>query len=298
MSQPEPALSGSALMDFASDSAKPLIAAGLLVEEGHEPADASQDGQDLPVSLVWRDEDQGYGHFDPSVGWLTPDPARLARLRVDMGAVAKALLPRRALSGSRLVELIPDTLWDLGNIRLPLRTKAVSVLFARRVADAATWRAIKKALATRPRSTRILLSAATVEDGPGDLPAGVMLVSLVDVLVDDCDLAVDREVLSARLDGYVVASSDEPVVVVGDGRQVMLHGEVFRFTGQQQLRIIRTLHERYLAGERMTAWEEIAETLGLRLGARFRDYFKKCKPPVLGRLLKEEGGLVGFCLRG
>ena len=89
-----------------------------------------------------------------------------------------------------------------------------------------------------------------------------------------------------------------PVVVIGDGHRVNLYGDTFRFSrGDTQRRIIIAIYESYLVREFMTPWVAIVATLDLPLGARFRDYFKKSRPPVLGRLLREEAGLVGFNLR-
>ena len=169
------------------------------------------------------------------------------------------------------------------------------MLVARRLSDSDAWKNVRRSLVDRPRPGTVVLTASNV---PDDAPTGVRFIRLADVLQTDGGLAIDLETLSRRIDRSPRVA-DEPVVLIGDGHEVWLHGEVFRFPrGERQRRIVQAIHEALLAGEPMTSWARIAENLDLPAGVRLRDYFKKHRPPVLGRLLKEVDGMVGFCLRG
>ena len=125
-----------------------------------------------------------------------------------------------------------------------------------------------------------------------------MFVSLGDVVRNDGSLAIDPEALLAQLDRRPTPTSNDPLVIIADGKEVWLYDQVFRFPkGVHQRRIILKLRERYLAGERRVSSTWLIEELGLRPGARTRDFFKKTNPPAWGRLLGEKDGMVGFCLR-
>ena len=291
-------ISGTALADGVPSEGMPLVAAGLLVADGYEATVSSRDHDDRPMNLTWSTEMGRFGYFDGSRGWVTVDASRLIRHRIDLQATIAALLARLGNSAKPVKPWPIDTVWDLGELRLPHRTRRVPAVILRRVTDPASWQDIRAALLARPAtSERLLLAPARIARIPSDVPVGNVLISLHDVVADDGSLAIDPQALLARLDRPSVPSPEELLVVRGDGREVILNGEVFRFArGEQQRRIIRALHRHYLAGvTRVTSAAIIAE-LDLPVAARLRDYFKKTTPPAWGRLLSEKNGMVGFCL--
>lgn len=288
--QPEPALSGAALQELVSAEARPLIEAGILTPFGHNTTSSTTDGRDRPVALVWREG--SFGYFGKS-GWAAVEPNRLAQYVVDTKALCRALLPDGR--AAEPTELVPNLLWDLGTVRLPGRAPRVPVVFGRRLFDVIAWREMRTRLVTR-QSQQMIIVATAQRDVPDDLPSGCIAVLLSDALKKG-SLQLNLAVLAEVLDGILPSNYQEAVVVSGGGRQVRLHGEVFTFSkGDQQRRIIMEIYERYRKGELMCSWVEVAEHLQLGQGMRLRDYFKKRKPPVLGRLLREQGGMVGFCL--
>ena len=292
LDQPDAMLSGSAMEDFLSAEATPLIAAQLLKPHGHVATCTSAEGDDRPVALV-RHEGL-YGYFGAS-GWLTVEPERLTSYAVDVATLCRALVPDE--KSPRMKELVPNLLWDIGAIRLRGRRQRVPIVLGRRVFDATAWRAIRKRLTDQPRADRIIVLASTHRNVPDDMPMGETAVFLSDV-VEEGSLSLNLDALASRLDGRVMAHPNEPVVVIGGAREVRLYDKVFKFPrGDQQRRIVVAIHQRYLAGELTCSWAEVAAALDLPPNVRMRDYFKSCKPPVLGHLLREEGGLVGFCLK-
>jgi hypothetical protein len=297
--QPEPVLSGAVLADMVCAEGDPLVAAGLMVPNGHEAADSSREHDDQPLDLTWLPDRQAFGYFDASRGWISVDCARLTRYRIDEQAMADALLARFGTQAGRGKSWVPETVWDLGDIRIPHRTKRVPALLVRRVHDPVSWQRIRSALLARPAANlRVLLSAAISPGTPDGVPTGNVLISLRDVIPDDGGLAINPKILAARLDHRPAPPPDEALAVIADGREVRLDGETFRFPkGEQQRRIILALHQRYLAGEHWVSSAEIIAELDLPPRARLRDYFKKTNPPAWGRLLKEENGMCGFCLR-
>jgi hypothetical protein len=292
LDQPDPVLSGSALADFLSADAAPLIGAGLLKRSGHSPTDTSIDGDDTPVSPVWHND--GFGYFGAS-GWVDVDADRLTTYVVDVEALCRALLPLE--KNRHVTEMVPGVLWDLGTVRLPHRRLRVPVTIARRVFDRASWHAVRTRLIDRPQRDRIVIIAGARRDAPDNMPTGSRAAFLGDVL-EQGRLALNLARIVAILDGGVPADPGDPVTVIGEGREVRLYGEVFLFPkGVQQRRIIRAVHQRYLDGERRISWTELVEELNLADRSRLRDYFKNNNQPVIGRLLYEGGGMVGFCLR-
>jgi hypothetical protein len=282
------------MADFHLEGAKVLIARGLLVPDGHEAADYSREGDNDPVALDWSEEFQALGHFDPLTGWTTAENDRLTRYRVSPDALASTILLGLEVEPSSSL-VVSDEIWDFGRLTIPHGVGPVSLLFIRLVHDPLAWGRIKQWLRSdRSGLRRTLLCPASSNRLPNDAPSGTVLISLRDVLRCSGFLPLDPNAIASRL--AAGPASEDPLVVIGDGREVRLHGRTFRFPkGVHQRQIICVLHERYLAGEREvpTAW--LVEELELKCD-RIRDYFRKCNPPVLDELLWEKGGLCGFCV--
>ena len=211
LEQVEPVVSGTALADFAAAAGAPLVAAGIVKSHGHEATDSSQEHDDRPLDLVWSAETGAYGYFHPLRGWVTVDADRTKRFRVDIEVVAAALLARFRGPTRSPASWLADRVWELREIRIPHRTRRVSTLLVRRAVDPLAWREIRKLLLSRPAANlRILFSAARSADWPEDVPAGNVFISMREVVSADGSLAVDPDVLAARLDHPVSERVEGP----------------------------------------------------------------------------------------
>lgn len=292
---PRAVLSAAALQAFPAQVGAQLIAAGLIKPEGHEAITTSlTDHEDIPVTLTWSAEHQSFGYFSPSAGWIVVPHADIGRFSVDVGGVIAALIANIRFSPkANPSTLVADRLWDVGRARFGSRAHQTPVLFGRRLHHWDTWHAARRALEARPAEWRRVILTSTRADRLPELPVGNVVISLHDVLGDE--LAVDPAIIAGRLDGLSVVEDGSPVVLIGDGKEVRLFGETFRFRkGVRQRQIIRHLYERLRQGHRLTSTEEIIAALDLRANARIRDFFKK--NPAWNRLLTERDGMCGFCL--
>jgi hypothetical protein len=298
LDQPDSILAGPVMADYFAVDGASLLRAGLLVADGHEPADSTGEHDDVPVALTWSDDMQTHGYFDRRSGWVSVEAARLARYRIDRNSVVERLTGN-ASSGVRVaIESGIDAIWVLGKVRVRGHRRLVPALLLRCVSDARTWKMIRKWLVENPAvDLRLLMCASHGEGLPDDPPHGNVLMSLANVI--DGYFRLDPRIVAARLDLAAGAEqSTGPLAVFGDGRVVRLYGMVFRFpAGDTQRRIVCALHRHYLNGEREVATAAIVSEARLRENARIRDHFKHHRPPVLDRLLWERDGLCGFCLK-
>ncbi|MGE0256853.1 MAG: hypothetical protein AB7N54_19595 [Alphaproteobacteria bacterium] len=293
----ESVIAGSVIEDHHSVAGRALIDAGLLVPSGYEEVDASQaDHDDAPVPLR-RLDDGGFGYFSPAAGWVRVPASRLTRFRVMPEQLAQTLgvqfgIPR----GMSTMTLVAGHLWEIGPARIGRRRHATTILFGRRLGHQAIWRQCREALLARPSAQpRVLLTSTSRERIEDALPGGVRWVWLPDILVFGGGLRIDKEILSARLDGMTPRQPAGPVEVFGDGKEVRLFGRVFRIPkGVQQRRIVCYLHQQLLLGIRRVPPDKIVVELDLPPKARIRDYFKRS--PLWGALLSEKDGMIGFCL--
>lgn len=292
---PRAVLSAAALQSFPAQVGEQLIAARLIKPEGHEAITTSlTDHEDIPVTLTWSAKHQSFGYFSPSAGWIVVPHADIGRFSVDVGGVIAALIANIRFSPkANPSTLVADRLWEVGRARFGSRAHQTPVLFSRRLHDAETWQAIRRILDARPVQWRRVILTSTRADRLPEPPASNVVISLHDVLGNA--LAVDPAVIAGRLHGLSVVNEDGPVVLIGDGKEVLLFGETFRFPkGVRQRQIVRHLHERLRQGHPWTPTEEIIAALDLRANARIRDFFKKS--PAWNRLLTERNGMCGFCL--
>ncbi|MBZ0140017.1 MAG: hypothetical protein K8H87_09625 [Pseudorhodoplanes sp.] len=292
---PRPALSASALQSFPAQVGAQLIAAALIKPGGHEAVATSlADHDDSPVTLTWSAEHRGFGYFSPAAGWVGVSHADIDRYGVDLSGVMAALTAKMQLSPKAAPSvLVADHLWDIGKSRFGQRPHQTPIMFGRRLHDVGTWQAVRRTLGARPSQQRRVILTSTRPDRLPEPLAGNVLISVHDALGDG--LALDPAIIAARLDRLPVADTSDPIVLIGDGKEVRLFGETFRFPkGVRQRQIIRHMHDRYRQGHRWTSTEEIVTTLELRPNARIRDFFKKS--PAWNRLLTERSGMCGFCL--
>jgi len=293
---PESAISGVVLDDYHSSEALVLKETGLLKPHGHESAVASRaDHDDAPVTLSWSAEDGGLGYFSPTAGWVTVPDDQIARFQVDVPTVIGELMngvdwPSR----SGPVPFVPDLLWEIGDVRLGRRTQRVPIWFARRLHEPSVWRQIKDVAKARPATRlRVVLSSTASHRFPDEAIAGHLLVAVRDVIDFASGLAIDPEILAARLDGSLAPEIGEALYLSPDGKQLVINGTVtIRFRSDYHIAIIRKLVTGFREGKRFTARELLDHAQSS--SDTLRQAFGTKKWAQINPYLKSRNGLWGF----
>jgi len=151
---PEAAISGAVLDDYHTPESIILKETGLLKPHGHEEVSVSgADHDDAPVTLSWSAGEGGLGYFSPAAGWVSVAEDRIARFRVDFPVLLARLMVQADVSSrSGPAPLVPNLLWEIGDVRLGRRTQRVPIWFARRLHERSVWRQIKDMAKARPTS--------------------------------------------------------------------------------------------------------------------------------------------------
>jgi hypothetical protein len=291
---PKLELSAAALQSFATDIRVRLLSSGFIKPEGYEAVAVSIDGHDdNPVALTWSGEHRSFGYFSSIAGWVTIRHEDIRRYSIEIYAVFSALMSELGSYRGSASIVVPDTLWDLGNLRLGGSSRQFPILFARRLHDPARLQAVRRGLLLRPCEGFRIVLTSTHPYGLRETLAQGAIVSIHDVLGEGG--TVSPLAIKAHLAQVHVERRGEVLALEAGGRVVHLYGETFQFLkGVHQRAIINLLHNRYLAGERWVPSHEIVAELNLRDNARIRDYFKK--HPAWNKLLIERNGMCGFCL--
>lgn len=293
VASPHPVLSGSAYR--ALSGAAELRASGLLVQNGYEPIVARRsDNDEEPVVLDLNDGE--YQRYSDSGRPIAVAPEHLLRWRLDVPAFIEAMTenwPERT-AGFK-ADPVAGEVWDLGNVPLRHRQRAVSFWFAPRAGQARVWARTRDALmASLMNGVRVLLTANETGDQLTFRPPFVVPMALPPVVMRS-SLTVDLDVIEMRLDQGALWAERQPVEIVGNGEEVRLYNDVFRFPrGSDQRRVIVSLYEYLQRGERTVSSALLLDGLDFPEGTRLRDLFKGS--PAWGRLIREVGGVVGFCL--
>ena len=293
---PEAAISGAVLDDYHASESVTLKEAGLLKPDGHEAVSASlADHDDVPVTLTWSADDGGLGYFSPGAGWVTVAEDRITRFRVDFPVLLARLMVQTDVSSrSGPAPLVPDLLWEIGDVRLGRRTQRVPIWFARRLHEPSVWRQIKDVAKARPTSgLRVVLTSTPSHRFPDEVIAGHLLVGIRDVIDFASGLAVHPDILAARLDGSHQPDVEEALYLSPDGKQLLINGDVtIRFRSAYHIAIIRKLVTGFREGKRFTARELLdhaqssSDTLRQAFGAK--------KWAQLEPYIKTRDGLWGF----
>lgn len=243
-------ISSAILRDEFEEVAAELEDNALLRKDGQDFAAASlADHNDAPVSVIWSPQDQSWGYFSPTAGWVAVPEDRLISYRLNFDT----LLPRvvAALYTAKTIPctpLIPEHLWEMGDVKLPGRSKRVPLWIARRLTDRAVWAAFTDAIRKRPApGLRIVLSLTPTHRLEKDIHLGHSIVALCDVALATDPLVVDPAILAARVGGG--ARRDSQLISIGaEGAVVNVRDKIYRFPGVKQRGIIRCLYEAYDAG--------------------------------------------------
>ena len=293
---PEAAISGVVLDDYYASEAAVLKETGLLKPHGHEAVSVSQaDHDDAPVTLSWSAEDEGLGYFSPAAGWVTVPEDQVARFQVDVPTVIRELMGQ-VVWPARLgpVPLVPDLLWEIGDVRLGRRTQRVPIWFARRLHEPSVWRQIKDLAKARPATRlRVVLTSTPSHRFPDETIAGHLLVGIRDVIDFASGLAVHPDILASRLDGSHQPDIDQALYLSPDGRKLVINGTVtIDFKTDIQIKIIGQLVAGFREGKRFSVQELLTEA-GSGATGLHRAFGAK-KWALLKPYLKSSNGLWGF----
>ena len=264
---PQAAVTSAVLDGFYAAKAPALKASGLLKLNDHQRVTASlADCDDEPVNLSWSPERRGYGYFSPAAGWVSVSDSQMASFRVSFEQLFERLLERLDLStrASPMV-LLPDLLWEIGEVRLPGRGKRVPLWIGRRLADPKVWSRFAETARTRPApGLRIVLSLTPADRLSAQIHQGHSIIAVRDIVDQASGLVVDPDLLAARI-ASGTTSADALITMAADGATVTVRGKRYAFLGSKQRAVIRQLYEAWEAGnpECLTA--------GVLEGAGYRD---------------------------
>ena len=293
---PDAVIAGSVLSDYYGAISGPLLEAGLLKPDGHEPvAVSSANHDDLPVTVSSTPGGGGLGYFSPSAGWVTVPDERMRRFRVDFAAVIARLM-QQAEWPSRVgpVSLVPNLLWEIGDVRLGRRTQRVSIWFGRRLHDPVAWRQVVNAARSRPAAhLRILLTSTRAHRLPDDPLPRHLVVGVRDVIDFGTGMSVHSDILAARLDGSHRPNVEAAIDLSPDGTRLTINGNVsVDFKTNIQIAIIRKLVAGHKEGKRFTVRDLLTE--GSSGSTGLRRAFGSKKWSILQPHLKSHNGLWGF----
>lgn len=247
---PDARIAGSVLSDFHPRQGKQLMQANLLVPRGETlAAPLSLDHGDEPVRLTWSGEHGGHGYYSPTSAWVAVPSDSLTMFGVNLPVLlARMLTQLEIVGGAQPHVLVSDAVWEIGNVRLPGRSKLVPLWVARRLADPEGWEAFVAATRLRPApGLRIVLSTTPAARLPKQMFEGHEIVSIGDVADHAAGIAVDPALLAARI-SIGASKSNAPISMSADGGSITVRGMRYTFTGQKQRAIIRHLYEAWEIG--------------------------------------------------
>ena len=151
---PSMVISGAALDGYHARAGAELVAAGALDADGFEPVAVSQaDHDDGVVSLAWDGDARRHAYFSPAAGMVAVEDHALRRLRVRSSWLLDWLARELGIAGAvRPVELVPNHVWDLGDLWLGERKseqRRTAIYVARRLGEPGAMLRTRTALQSR-----------------------------------------------------------------------------------------------------------------------------------------------------
>lgn len=241
-----------------------LRSLGLIEPVGFETTTASlADHDDTPVTITWSAEEAGYGYFSPASGWVLVPADRLGMFRVNFANLFKHVLQQLDLPAQATsTPLLPDALWEIGQVRIPGRTKRVPLWIARRLSDPKVWTSFVEAVRLRPApGMRIVLSFTPVDRLPTQVLNGHAIISVQDVALSGEHLVVDPVILAARASSGSM-QMDALIVMAADGASLTVLGKRYAFKGTKQREIIRHLFAAWESGSPQCLTAAVLEAAG------------------------------------
>ena len=263
---PRAAIAGAILMDHYGAVAPALLERGLLAASGHELTTTSMaDHDDVPVAVTWSPDHRAFGYFSPTAGWIVVPADRLSTYVLAFEKLLPHMLaPLFASKHRSVVPLLPDLLWEVGEVQLPGRAKPVPLWVGRRLGDAGVWKQFAGLTHTRAApGLRIVLGFTPGGRIPAEILNGHAIISVKDVARHADGLVIDPDLLAARV-ASGAASTDALITVVAAGAVVTVRGKRYKFTGSKQRAIIRQLYEAWESGEPERLTTEVLEIAGYR----------------------------------
>jgi hypothetical protein len=288
---PHAMITSAALDGFYAAKAPALTASGLLELKDHRRAAVSlADHDDEPVNLSWSPEHRGYGYFSPSAGWVPVSDSEMASFGISFEKLFKRLLERLDLSTrASPTVLLPDLLWEIGEVRLPGRGKRVPLWIGRRLADPKVWSRFAETVRARPApGLRIVLSLTPADRLPAQIHQGHSIIAVRDIVDHASGLVVNPQLLAARV-ASGAPSADAFITMGADGASVTVRGTRYAFSGSKQRALIRQLYEAWQSGSPECLTAEVLEN------AEYSDSVNTINKAFSGRtdwrdFIKEEHG--------
>ena len=260
---PRGRVTGDALADHGGAGALHQ-SLGLIEPDGFETTTVSlADHHDSPVTVTRSPDQTGYGYFSSSSGWVTVPANRLGVFRVNFSNLFKHALQQLDLPARATpTPLLPDTLWEIGEVRLPGRTKRVPLWIARRLSDPRVWARFVETVRLRPApGLRIVLSFTPVDRLPAEVLNGHAIISVHDVALNGEHLVVDPVILAARASSGSM-QIDALIVMAADGASLTVLGKRYAFKGTKQREIIRHLFAAWESGSPQCLTAAVLEAAG------------------------------------
>ena len=289
-------IAGTVLSDYHAKSSVQLLAANLLQPDDHVAAAASlADHDDEPVSLIWSAERKGYGYFSPCAGWVHIPKERLALFRVNyLVLLARLLVQVDVASRGGATALVPGVLWEIGDARIGRCRQRVPMWFARRLSDRGAWEKVAEAARRRPTTQiRLLLTSTPTARLAGPALPGQVIVPVSDAIDLNADMAINRDILAAFLDGTPPAGVHERIHLSPSGQQLVINGNVtINFKSDIHIAVARKLVQGFKDGRRFGARELLDHAQSSV--KTLRQAFGPQRWAELEPWLKSENGLWGF----
>lgn len=279
---PSMAISGAALDGYHAGAGAELVAVGALEADGFEPVAVSQaDHDDAVVSLAWDGDARRHAYFSPAAGMVAVDDHALRRLRVRPSWLLDWLAREFGYAGAvRPVDLVPDRLWDLGDLWLGERKaekRRTAIYVARRLGEPGAMRRMREALQSRAgRPPGVILASSLVEvaeDFAGTAMAPVLpIIQCAKAGVSEFHL--DASIVYTAAHGLRSVRPRSPVQVDAEFRVVRVGDREFRFRGDKQRQVVEYLYGAWERGEGRVSVALMITDLDFPETTRLRDLFK------------------------
>jgi hypothetical protein len=289
-------VAATALDELPSEALAALINVGAL--ERHDVRHAvltAGDGSPTFQDLTWHPDQKAYGYFDACDGSVVVAPESQMLFRVALPWWLAWLAASLVLTNSgKPTELVPASAWDIGDLWVS-RHRKVPLIFARRLRNGETLRALQQALQMRSGRNGGVILTSTRRCPPQPL-AHFETVSISDLLTSDAQVfSIDRDLLLSPFSAGRAPNPGLPLQLAPDGRALVINGDVtVNFRGEIQIKLIRLLVAAYYENRRYRA-SELLDDAGSQVRSLERGFGGK-KWKVLAPFISSRDGLWGFDL--
>ena len=293
---PSMAISGAALDGYYPAAGAELIAAGALEAEGFEPVAVSKaDHDDAVVNLVWDADARRHEYFSTAAGMVAVEGHTLRRLRVHTSWFLDWLARELGVVGAvRPVELVPDLLWDLGDLWLGERKaerRRTATYAARRLGEPGAMRLMREAILSRARRPPGIIIVSSPVGRAEDFAANAMVPVLPIIQCAKAGVSefhLDASIIYTAAHGLRSVRPRSPVQVDAEFRVVRLGDREFRFRGDKQRQVVEYLYDSWRRNDGRVSVAFMFAALDLAGTTRLRDLFKG--HPDWKDLIGYEGG--------